>query len=386
MEIVLEVDSIVPTCMVIGDPHFKQNEFYLQRVEEMGKQFVALCKERKPDFIVVLGDTLHEHRKIDMVAQCKAVRFLRELKKISPLFLLIGNHDRMNNSDFLSEYSPFEALKDWDNTYVIDKPLTLQLVSRCRVDNKPEINILSYYFVPYVSPQKYMEALSIHNIDPEKYHMGFCHQEFKGVKMGSMISEEGDEWNYDKPKVCGHVHDQQMILNKNGKPYINYIGTPIGHSHGEHGRKTVSLFSFHISQQNQNKETYNQNKERETYWCTSGEYNVYEEKIELDVEKLKTVYIHANDFINYEFTSTIDPRHFRFVINDGTDAEIRLAKKSDKFSELENLGCKIHFPVIKPEIETKIEYQNQFETKTFEQRVVGKLPPNLIPLYREIVH
>ena len=251
-----------------------------------------------------------------------------------------------------------------------------------------------------------MEALTLYNIDPENYHMSFSHNEFKGVKMGSIISEEGDEWSYDKPKVCGHVHDQQVILNKNGKLYINYIGTPIGHSHGEHGRKTVSLFSFRISKRddnhqhkesfhtdhNQDKETFHttqpeqMNQGREMFWCKSGEYDIYEEKIELDVEKLKTVYIHANDFINYEFTSTIDPRHFRFVINDGTDAEIRLAKKSDKFSELENLGCKIHFPVIKPEIETKIEYQNQFETKTFEQRVVGKLPPNLIPLYREIVH
>src|SRR6187402_1249377 len=112
-------------CMVLGDPHFKFQEFYLQRVEEMGEKFIALCKERKPDFIVNLGDTLHDHRKIDMLAQCKAVCFLRELSKIAPLFILIGNHDRVNNSDFLSTVSPFEALKDWKNTYIVDQPYTL---------------------------------------------------------------------------------------------------------------------------------------------------------------------------------------------------------------------------------------------------------------------
>src|SRR5690606_21914275 len=113
-----------------------------------------------------------------------------------------------------------EALKDWKNTYIVDKPYTLKLDTK----NNP----LYFYFVPYVQPSRFAEALKLHDVDPNYFHLGFSHQEYKGCKMGSVVSEEGDVWPYDKPIVTGHVHDQQMIANKNGKLYINYIGTPIG--------------------------------------------------------------------------------------------------------------------------------------------------------------
>lgn len=386
------------TCMVIGDPHFKFQEFYLQRVEEMGEKFIALCKERKPDFIVNLGDTLHDHRKIDMLAQCKAVCFLRELSKIAPLFILIGNHDRVNNSDFLSTVSPFEALKDWKNTYIVDQPYTLTFHTFDKV--------FSFYFVPYVAPKRFQEALSLYNIDVEKFTMGFGHQEFFGSKMGAFLSEEGDVWPYDKPIVCGHIHDSQLVRNQNGKEYINYVGTPIGHSHGEHGLKTVSL--FHMIDSAQALIT-----QATTFWCKSDtmtpnqanlETNIYEEKIELNLKRLRTVKIDAKKFLNYEMdTKKEDPRYFRFVI-EGSDYDVKMAKKSDKFHELENLGCKIHFPVTQfntttnNNVETNGEPDDgkngngngkrQIVQKSFEQCLVEKLeqlPDELVKLYQEII-
>ena len=106
------------------------------------------------------------------------------------------------------------ALKKWDNVCVVDKPIITKI---------GEVNIA---MCPYVPNGRFVEALSttIGN-DWRNCRMIFAHQEFKGCKMGHIISTEGDEWSDEYPPIIsGHIHDYQKINN------IFYPGSAIQHS------------------------------------------------------------------------------------------------------------------------------------------------------------
>ena len=47
------------TALVIGDPHFKESN--VKEMEQMTTKIIAIAKEKKPTFVVVLGDTLDTH-------------------------------------------------------------------------------------------------------------------------------------------------------------------------------------------------------------------------------------------------------------------------------------------------------------------------------------
>jgi isoleucyl-tRNA synthetase len=57
----------------------------------------------------------------------KAEEMIRLLSEIAPTFLIIGNHDRPNNSVFLTNEHTFNSMKQWENTYVVDKVTDITL-------------------------------------------------------------------------------------------------------------------------------------------------------------------------------------------------------------------------------------------------------------------
>jgi hypothetical protein len=78
------------------------------------------------------------------------------------------------------------------------------------------------------------------SIEEDRPKAIFAHQEFKGVKMGAIESDCGDEWTAEQPFVIsGHVHEYQL-LGKN----IMYVGTPYQTTFAESNNKGVFLFSF----------------------------------------------------------------------------------------------------------------------------------------------
>ena len=94
-------------------------------------------------------------------------------------------------------------------------------------------------FVPYVPNGRFIEAL---NVCPKWNESTFilAHQEFKGCKMGAVISVEGDEWLPENPLVIsGHIHEYQSP-----QANIIYVGTPIQHSYGDKNDKAISLFTL----------------------------------------------------------------------------------------------------------------------------------------------
>ena len=95
--------------IAIGDPHFKVKN--IVQVDKFIEKLLALIKEKKPDFIVVLGDLLHYHERIHALSLNKAYEFIDKLRQEAFTYILVGNHDMINNQQFLNQKSLDEWVK-----------------------------------------------------------------------------------------------------------------------------------------------------------------------------------------------------------------------------------------------------------------------------------
>ena len=95
--------------LCIGDPHIKVNN--MLESEQMLEKLIEITNEKKPDFIVCLGDVLDRHSNIHVSCLMMAEKMVDKLSSLCPFYLLVGNHDRPNNSNFLTNEHPFNAMK-----------------------------------------------------------------------------------------------------------------------------------------------------------------------------------------------------------------------------------------------------------------------------------
>ena len=210
---------------VIGDPHFKNSN--IDDMDILTSKILEKVIQTKPDLIVILGDVLDRHSNIQMTPLNRAITFFENLQKYAKLYILIGNHDRKNNQDFLSDEHPFPAVHKWNNVFIVNKPII------------HKINGYIMTFVPYVPPGRFLEALNyVEGWNHSKCI--FAHQEFYGCKNGTIFSLVGDKWDENYPLcISGHIHDY-CELQEN----IIYVGTPLQNSYGEKLDKTISIFNF----------------------------------------------------------------------------------------------------------------------------------------------
>lgn len=218
--------------LVIGDPHFKIKNF--TDTDELRTKINSILDQNNYDFVVVLGDVLDRFETCHLDPLKRVVVFLKDIKDKAPLYVLIGNHDRKNNKDFMSDIHPLSALKYWDNTTIVDTTL------------KKSIKGFNFIFVPYVYPGRFMEALNFddsqieNNFPFEEADCIFAHQEFYGCNLGIHPSMEGDKWEAQYPLVIsGHIHEYDRLQNN-----IIYTGTPYQINFGDGRYKTISEFEF----------------------------------------------------------------------------------------------------------------------------------------------
>jgi len=205
--------------LLIGDPHFKINNS--AETEVFSRETIKYVEKEKDNiaFIVILGDVLHTHEKVHLQPLCQATNFIKELAKIKYTFVLIGNHDRVNNRVFLTEEHGLVGLKNHPNIHIVDKVKKFK----------------QFIFVPYVEPGRFQEALDTIDFDMSEIRAIFAHQEFYGVNMKTHTSEIGDKWSLENPPVfSGHIHSYQ-IPQKN----IIYTGTPYQINFGESEEKSL---------------------------------------------------------------------------------------------------------------------------------------------------
>lgn len=300
----LEVKSLV--CLVIGDPHFKTTNPI--ETEPMADKIVEIATNLKPDFIVDLGDTLDRHESIHVSPLERATQFLRHLAHIAPLYVIIGNHDRPNNSNYLTTEHPFNALKEWANTTVVD-----QVIVR-------EISGMKFTFVPYVPPGRFKDALATVPGSQDQLRAIFAHQEFKGAKMGAIRSVDGDEWGLNEPVVIsGHIHDYDQL-----QPNLIYTGTPIQHGFGDREDKTISIFRFPVL----------------TAPVTDIKQTYSEERVDLKLPKKILVHLTCDQVLTYVPPADRGPVQMKIIIK-GTSAEIKAVMKLAVIKQMKDAGIKV---------------------------------------------
>lgn len=307
-------------ALIIGDVHVKINN--VPETDDMTNKLVKIAENIKPDFIVLLGDILHTHEKIHVSPLMRAEKLIRLLSQISPTFVLIGNHDRPNNSTYLTDDHAFNAMKQWTNTYIVDEKVV-------------DVNIggFRFLFVPYVYPSLFMPTLT-HEEKGVKEPLNktaaiFCHQEFLNAKMGAIESKVGDPWDLQNPLVIsGHIHDYDRL-----QPNLIYVGTPFQQSWGDQTEKCVSLFTFTKSNND------------------IGIENIIwqEDRIDLGIIKRVIIYITPEEVLNF-----IPPegKLVKLTIR-GDSASIATVRQLDKIKELRAMGINVNFKIIKttePEI------------------------------------
>jgi predicted phosphodiesterase len=194
--------------LVIGDQHFTTKN--IPEIDTFIKVITDIAIKTKPDLIVLLGDLLHTHEKINTVPLNKAYDFINKMRTIAKTYILVGNHDYINASQFLTSNHWLNSLKEWYNVVIVDKINYTTIYDKLLV------------FSPYVEPTRFIEALETEPaINWKEANLIFCHQEFAGCNMnGNYISNQG-HWDLSYPQViAGHIHTRQH-LQKN----IYYTGS-----------------------------------------------------------------------------------------------------------------------------------------------------------------
>lgn len=258
--------------LIIGDPHFKKSNLPIMKY--VCQEILEMIDKYKPDVTISLGDTFDTYDNMNLRSNSIAENFYLQISNKCKLVILIGNHDRENNSDFMSDVHPFVGLGSNPRITVVGKTTA---------GKEGEFNFL---YVPYVPHGKFRQALQYGGYDPyseDEVSIGackpdiiFCHQEFSGCVMDNNIkSEKGDKWSTKFPLIIsGHIHEYQHL------PGIIYPGSLLQHDYGESEDKALMIADF--------------SKEE----IAQGQINT--QRIRLNSPPVrKTVYLNSSDLPNF---------------------------------------------------------------------------------------
>lgn len=281
--------------LFVTDVHFKHNN--LRETE------ILMNKLRDADLYdginlaVIGGDVLDTHERIDVQLLNRAYDMITVIKSRVKVIVCVGNHDMINNQQFMTANHWMNGMKEWHNVTIVDEmPFVLD----------------GLVFVPYVYPGRLVEALNLASIDWKKAYCIFAHQEILGCKMGAFVSEIGDKWELDWPLlISGHIHERQRPQEN-----VIYPGSVITHSFGNHGDESQGLSIFEFSDQG---------------------LLVSEERISLGLKAKKTISLKVGDKIKI---SDFKDGNCRLVLS-GTADEIAKHKVEKQSRILENEGIKI---------------------------------------------
>lgn len=289
---------MVVTCLAIGDPHFQVNN--VKQCEQLIQKVLATIHKVKPDFVVLLGDLLHTHERIHIVPLNLANQFISNIAELVPVYVIIGNHDLINCSQFLTDNHAFNSFKEKYNVTICDKPTLVEIAEK------------KFVFCPYVPPNSFEEALDTLEQDWTGVDCIFAHQEFYGCSYNPTTkSVDGDIWPEEYPLVIsGHIHNEERLQNN-----IYYPGTPMQHAFGESEKKIIALVSFN-----------------------DNSYTI--KKIDLELERKKIVYATLAQAEKYD--PPAGEIAIKLVIKTDTESA-KLFRKSAKYKQLIKAGVLISF-------------------------------------------
>ncbi len=331
------------TIIAIGDPHFKITN--LKTIATYIIRVIESIHRENPAFVVILGDLLHEHEKIHTNVLNYAYDFIQQIRELVPVFVLVGNHDYINNQQFLTTNHWMNAMKEWRDVTIVDQGKSYS------------VGGTKFIFCPYVFPSRFEEALHQIDSDWKSASMVFAHQEILGCKMGAIVSTTGDKWELDYPfLVSGHIHDKQRIQGN-----VFYTGSSIQHAFGESHDKTIAV-------------------------CTVGD-TILVEKINLGLVSKKILYVSIDEMDTFDKLPT-NGDQLRLTVAGSVD-EFKTFRKTKKYKELTGSGVKIVYmakPITIIAGNSSVEDQKKsFETILYEMIQISN-SNSIRKIYEELIN
>lgn len=336
------------TQITLGDPHFTEKN--VDEIIQLKSKFLDLIDLKNPTFVVILGDIQHRFERLHQVPKKHSEEFIISISLKVPVFVLIGNHELINNQQYMTDLHPYTALQYIPNIHIIWKT------------ELHTIKDHNFIFVPYVPVGRFKEAIETINPDFSTITAVFAHQEFKGCSYNNKTSTTGDMYNHEWP-ICisGHIHMYQRLQHN-----LIYPGTSYQTTFDESPDKTVSLFEFKSDKSwNETRIDLQMSKKIELH-ITSKELN-----------ELKL------DFIN----------KYKLKIS-ATPSELKTLMKSQIILDLQNKGVKVIPKTIESEEEKKmnqeiqkIDFSNKNNIKNYNFVLSERIKNNveLNKLYNEII-
>ena len=220
--------------LIIGDLHLS-NTNSLQ-TDILHREIIKIIYERRPEFIVLLGDFLSTHEKLHMLPFNRAINLLNDIHETGiETFLLIGNHDMISGREYLTTTHAFNSLKKWSRMNVIDKCVLFER----------EVNgeIIKFITIPYLPNNMFMKGLKDCNLTDEivkTANLVFCHQEFDGCEINKLSKSKCDKYPLDFPLcIAGHIHDYEKVQSN-----LIYFGTPYQNSFSEKPNKGINIITI----------------------------------------------------------------------------------------------------------------------------------------------
>jgi DNA repair exonuclease SbcCD nuclease subunit len=289
-------------CLVIGDLHFQTSN--LDEADIFTKRVIKIVSKYKPDFVVILGDLLHTHEIIRTMPYILVCKLVEQLSHLCHVYVLIGNHDYINNSQFLSTNHVFGPLKRWPNVSIVDQPIL------------KKIRNLTFIFCPYVPTGRFIEALDTLVSDSDSWDLADCifaHQSFAGAKSNG-IELKGDYWDQDYPPIIsGHIHESQTVGDN-----IFYPGSALADRYDESDKRLWLVQFGH----------------------DDPPYFTYK-KINLMLKPKKTIEINVDDVEKFD-TGILQKSYIRLMIT-GSNEKIIVFKKKPIYKKLLAAGIKLDF-------------------------------------------
>jgi DNA repair exonuclease SbcCD nuclease subunit len=310
--------------LVIGDPHFMPGNAI-----ETGlllENVVVLLEEANIDFVVVLGDVMHDHGRADMRVFVRVKEFIERISNLKPVYVLIGNHDRYSNKVTMSSEHFFGPYERWENVHIVDTDFMTVEWSGKRV-----------CMMPYIPNGMMKQLLRERNLDLTTYDLVFSHSEFADCSMNKLTGSKCDVWEDDYPlNVAGHIHAFESV-----KHNLVYVGTPFQHTFGE---SDVNKGVFLVNE------------------------NLELEFVELDIPKKITIEVDHTELALVE----IDPRHHTRLVVNGPAPLIRdLLKSPDYVRKFENVKV-----VVNSRGKSRVPKFNFESTSSFTKRLDAGLNAN----------
>jgi DNA repair exonuclease SbcCD nuclease subunit len=285
------------TALCIGDVHVHTNnietiKLFIKKIESILQQDDTI------DIVILMGDILHTHERLHTVSFNTATDLFSCVSKLRPTYILVGNHDYINNSQFLSTNHWMNCFKTYNNITIVDKAIRINIKGT-------DITLC-----PYVPEGRFVEALN--TVDGWKTSKCiFGHQTLNGAKMGAIVAKDVEEWNDEYPMlISGHIHDKQLV-----KDNLLYTGSCIQHAFGESHDKTILRVNIN-----------------DTIKYT---------EIDLGLRKKRIIYIDTDKLSQFELPPESDTE-YKITVS-GSNEEFSKFKQTQKYKNIIATGIKVLF-------------------------------------------